>query len=39
MAMTPETVQAAACKYLSTEQIAISIAGPDPDNGKMEHVK
>ncbi len=29
MAMTPESVQAAAIKYLSTEQIAISIAGPN----------
>lgn len=32
--LTPETVQAAANKYLSTEEIVISIAGPDPDNGK-----
>ncbi len=39
LTMTPETVQAAAHKYLSTEQIVISIAGPDLDNGKMEHVK
>ena len=39
LTMTPETVQAAAYKYLSTEQIVISIAGPDLDNGKMEHVK
>jgi zinc protease len=39
LTMTPETVQAAANKYLSTEQIVISIAGPDLDNGKMEHVK
>jgi zinc protease len=27
-AMTPETVQAAAKKYLSTEQIAVAVAGP-----------
>lgn len=27
-AMTPETVQAAARKYLSTEQIAVAVAGP-----------
>jgi zinc protease len=29
-AMTPETVQAAAAKYLSTEALAIAVAGPDP---------
>jgi zinc protease len=28
MAMTPESVQAAAKKYLSTEQLAIAVAGP-----------
>jgi zinc protease len=39
MAMTPESVQAAAYKYLSTEQIVIAIAGPDLDEGKGEHVK
>jgi zinc protease len=29
-AMTPATVQAAAQKYLSSEQIAIAVAGPNP---------
>jgi predicted Zn-dependent peptidase len=29
-AMTPETVQEAARKYLSSEQIGIAVAGPAP---------
>jgi zinc protease len=29
MAMTPDTVQAAAQKYLSSQQLAIAVAGPD----------
>lgn len=30
-AMTPETVQAAAQKYFSSEQVAIAVAGPEPN--------
>jgi zinc protease len=33
-AMTPETVQAAARKYLSTEEIAIAVAGPTQDGSE-----
>jgi predicted Zn-dependent peptidase len=31
-AMTPATVQAAAAKYLSTESLAIAVAGPGEAN-------
>lgn len=34
-AMTPQRVQAAAQKYLSTEQIAVAVAGPEPVNSKQ----